>query len=216
MLKKIVIFDSGFGGELFADYVEAKMPIFEVIRVIDWRHSADIIKSPRLARQHALAALRQYIGRVDAIVFANYLLSLTSLRYFRRKFKHQTFIGFDFERPLRHRTSLILTTTAVTKTPRFHLATFGRKTISATLDDWPALIDDGELDPTFIRRSVVGYKTFKPTVIYLACTQFTDFVPLLRKIFGPTTKICDGYRNTLTSICHTLRIRGALDGKRKK
>ena len=215
MLKTVVIFDSGFGGELFADYVEEKVPIFNVIRVIDWRHASEINKSPRLARKHALKALRPYINRADAIVFANYLLSMTSLKYFRRKFKNQTFIGFKFPKPRRHQTALILATHALTKTFAFKRKTFMRKIIPAIYDDWPVLIDDGELNSILVHRELVGYKTFKPKKVYLACTQFADIKPIVRQTFGPTVGIYDGYRDTLNQICHTLRLRG-LDYKRKK
>lgn len=215
MLKTIVVFDSGFGGELFADYIEEKVPVFNVIRVIDWRHSEEIIKSSHLARKCALEALRPYIGHADIIVFANYLLSMTSLNYFRRKFKQQKFIGFDFKKPPDRQTTLILTTNAVAKSTPFRIATFGRKTIFATLDNWPELIDDGELDPDAIRRDIVGYKTFKPKHICLACTQFIDIEPTLRKIFGPTIGISNGYKDTLNRLCRALHLRG-LDGNKKR
>ena len=215
MLKTVVVFDSGFGGELFADYIEDKVPVFEVIRVIDWRHSSEINKNPRLARKCAAKALRPYIGRVDVIVFANYLLSMTSLGYFRRKFKNQKFVGFEFQKPHQRQTTLVLTTNAVLKTIPFHLATFGRKTIPAALDGWPELIDDGELNPLFVRHHLVGYKTFKPKKVYLACTQFADIKPIIHQIFGPTVGIHDGYRDTLSQLCHILRLRG-LDGRKKK
>ncbi len=39
MLKKVVVFDCGIGGELFADYIENELAIIDVVRVIDWRHS---------------------------------------------------------------------------------------------------------------------------------------------------------------------------------
>ena len=215
MLKTVVIFDSGFGGELFADYIEEKVPIFDIIRVIDWRHASEINKNPRLARKYAKQALRPYINRVDVIVFANYLLSMTSLNYFRRKFKNQTFIGFKFPKPRRRQTTLILTTHALTKTFSFKFKTFMRKIIPAIHDEWPTLIDDGELNPILIRRELVGYKTFKPKKVYLACTHFADIEPIIRKTFSPTVGIYDGYRDTLNQICHTLHLRG-LDYKRKK
>ena len=38
-MLKVVVFDSGFGGELFADYFEEEMPVVEIVRVIDWRNA---------------------------------------------------------------------------------------------------------------------------------------------------------------------------------
>ena len=38
-MLKIVVLDSGFGGELFADKLNDQLSIVEVIRVIDWRNA---------------------------------------------------------------------------------------------------------------------------------------------------------------------------------
>ena len=66
-MKKIVIFDSGFGGELFADYVEKEVPIVEVIRVIDWRNLDVITKNPKEARSVTEKAISPYIGHSDLV-----------------------------------------------------------------------------------------------------------------------------------------------------
>ncbi len=39
MLRIVVFFDSGWGGELVARYLEQELEIVEVIRVIDWGHA---------------------------------------------------------------------------------------------------------------------------------------------------------------------------------
>ena len=46
-MLKIVVFDSGFGGELFADIIEEELPVVEVIRVIDWRNAKELQNNPR-------------------------------------------------------------------------------------------------------------------------------------------------------------------------
>ena len=43
---KIVIFDSGYGGELLADYLESELPVVNIVRVIDWHHAEEIQSSP--------------------------------------------------------------------------------------------------------------------------------------------------------------------------
>ena len=98
-MLKVVVFDSGFGGELFADYFEEEMPVVEIIRVIDWRNAEGYLRGPRTARKLAREAIRPYIGRVDLIVFANQLVSVTSLKYFRRKYRGQKFIGLGLKEP---------------------------------------------------------------------------------------------------------------------
>lgn len=216
-MLKVVIFDGGFGGELFADYVESEIPILEIIRVIDWRNSDLLLRNPRAARHLAEEALRPYIGEVDLIVFANFLLSL-DLKYFRRKFKEQKFVGF----PLfinRAKTcsspALILTTRALRTSFAYHsfLRQLKLTTKSIVLDDWPRLIDDGELSDRTVLKVLGPLKSLQPGLIFLACTEFYDLRPIIYEIFGPTTRIEDNFHLTLRSICHELKLRG-LDGKK--
>ena len=97
-MLKVVVFDGGYGGEIFADKLESELTVIKVIRVIDWRHADQFLKNPRCARQAAREALRPYIGRVDLIIFANYFLSATSLKFFQHKFRNQAFLGLKFHR----------------------------------------------------------------------------------------------------------------------
>ena len=188
-MLKIVVYDSGYGGELFADKLQAELPV-EVIRVIDWRNAETILKSKKLARRTAESALRPYLERVDLVVFANHLLSLTSLKYFQRRYQKQKFIGFKIEKPstfLKHNV-LILTTEALTKTIEYqnYLFHLGRKTKTLTLDDWPAKIDDGELKQEEINETLklfLARSAFNPGEVVLACSQFNDIYPELKKFF---------------------------------
>ena len=115
-MRKVVVFDSGYGGELFADRLEAEIPVIEVIRVIDWRNAETLLKNPRQARLATEAALRPYIGEVDLIILANQLLTITSIKYFKRKYRNQAFLGLDLEPPKStKKTTLILPPNAVTR-----------------------------------------------------------------------------------------------------
>ena len=219
MLKKVVIFDNGFGGELFADYLEEEVPVMEVIRVIDWRNSDKILRSPKEARKVAMAALRPYIGKVDLIVFANYLISVTSLKYFQRKFKKQKFVGFTLRKPNKAKAqrALILTTSALHKTLNYHIFVkqMRLKIKTVDCDEWVELVDDGELTEQMIYKRLVEVKEFRPNVIMLGCTQFVDIKSSLVKIFGPTTAIDDQYGVMTKKVCKVIGLRG-LDGKRYK
>lgn len=210
-MLKVVVFDSGYGGELFADYLEDELPVLNIIRAIDWHNADQIQKSPKLARKFAEQALRPYFGKVDLIIFANYLLSITSLKYFRRKYKNQAFIGLQFNHPsnFRHRT-YIFTTKAVAKT--FTCKHFARHINSKVcpLDDWPILIDDGELGHAKIRRDLKPVIQDKPTQLILACSQFTDLEAELRRIFGHNTKIINNFDQTIREACQLLKVRGSL------
>lgn len=210
-MLKIVIFDSGYGGELFADYLENELPVFNIIRAIDWRHADEIQHHPKLARKLAEEALRPYFGKVDLIIFANYLLATTSFKYFCRKYKKQNFLAIKLNHPanFRYRT-VILTTKAVAKT--FAHRRFARQIKARThiLDDWPILIDDGELGHAKIRRDLAPLLSYKPEQLILTCTQFVDLERELRRIFGYNTKIINNFEEAAHDVCHILRIRGAL------
>lgn len=216
-MLKVVVFDGGYGGEFFADKLEEEVPVIDVIRVIDWRNAEQLLTNPKGARKVADKALRPYIGKVDLIIFANYLLTITSLKYFRRKYKEQKFIGFDLQSPdtFIKRDVLILTTKAVTRTVHYHFfrARIRRKILTLALDDWSAAIDDGELTEQEIRDTIENSlikKNIQPQEVILGCSQFEDIKPILKDIFGHNLKIYDSFNTTIRKTCKTLRIRGSL------
>ena len=214
-MLKIIVFDSGYGGELFADYLIEELPIIEIVRVIDWRNAEKFFKSPRAARKTAEKALRPYIGTADLIVFVNHLLSITSLRYFQRKYKKQKFLGLNLEKPATFikKDTLILTTKAIAKTVNFRNFIFKlrRKTKILTLDSWPSKIDDGELSFLEIKTTIKNFllrADFSPQEIILACAHLNDIKSELADIFGKNVRIYDGFKNTTNQICRILNIRG--------
>ncbi len=213
-MLKVVVFDSGYGGEVFADLLEEELPIIEVIRVIDWRHAEQILRSARTARQAAIEALRPYIGKVDLIIFANHLLSATSLNYFRQKFRNQRFIGFNLKHPDTYvdQDILILTTTALTHSIKYHrfVHQLKRHTATLTIDSWPAKIDDGELSSDEVRATISRCtlaKNFYPTGVILACAQLEDIKSDLEKSFTNKVRLHSSFNDTLRETCHTLKIR---------
>lgn len=221
-MLKIAVFDGGYGGDFFAEWLKEEIPVVEIDRVIDWRNAEPILTSPREARKIATAALDKYINKVDLIVFANHLVTATSLQYFRRKYRNQKFVGFELAKPDRFvkRNVLILTTKALSRTLIYHNFVFHLKTKTKTLclDDWPALIDDGELTEEDIVRTMhnfIEHENFQPEEIILACSQFQDIKPVLAKHFGKKVRIYDSYDATLRQICKTLRLRGSLKKLKK-
>lgn len=218
-MLKVVVFDSGYGGELFADYLQDNLPIIEIIRVIDWRNAEKILSRAKDARKVAEVALRPYIGKVDLIIFANYLLSITSLKYFRRKYKTQKFLGLQLPHHNTGRDTLVLTTKAVAKTINYYNFIFHLSCRSKTLalDSWPAKIDDGELTSAEISdsfRSHFSRESFRPQDIILACAQFNDIKAELKACLGGNPRFHDGFYNALIKTCKILQIRGGV-GKKK-
>lgn len=220
-MLKVVVFDSGYGGELFADYLQENLPILQVIRVIDWRNSSIINTKAKEARKITESALLPYINKVDLIIFANHLLSVTSLKYFKRKYPYQKFIGIEFPRlkASNEREVLILATKAITKTINYYnyLFRLKRKTKTIILDAWPDMIDSGELEKSEILSTIRGFATEEriiPNDIILTCTHFSEVKPELRSCFSGRVKIYDGFKETLCKTCNILRLRGGI-GKKK-
>lgn len=216
-MLKIAVFDSGYGGDFFIEWLKEEIPVVEITPVIDWRNAESILNSPKGARRVADAALSSIIGKVDLVVFANHLITATSLKHFRNKYKTQKFIGFELVKPDRFikRNVLILTTKALSRTLCYQSFIFHLKTRTKTLclDSWPALIDDGELTEEEITKTIGDYlehEKFHPEEIILACSQFQDIKEILSKYFGRNIRIYDSYEKTLRQICKTLRIRGGL------
>ncbi len=216
-MLNVVVFDSGYGGEFFADWLEEEIPVVKVTRVIDWRNADLLLENPKKARKIAIDDLHPHIGKADLIVLANHLLTVTSLKYFCNKYKTQKFVGFDLAKPDRFikRKVLVLTTRAVSKTIYYHNFIFRLKTKTKTLclDDWPALIDDGELSEEDIISTIEEFlkkEKFRPEEIILACSQFQDIKNILTKHFGKKVRIYDSYDSTMRQICKALRLRGSL------
>lgn len=223
-MLKIAVFDTGYGGEIFADRLETELPIVEVIRVIAWREAERIEKHPLKSRKIVEESLRSYIDNVDLIVVANYQLSATCLSYLRRKYKNQKFIGFTLrpKRIIKKRPTIILTTKPTTKSLAYRALVHELKAKTICLDSWPALIDDGELtashfksdlEPPLSRITAQSScanhhaKRLMPTQVLLACSQFTDCIPEFRKIFGHNARIVDSFDHTLREAIHVLKLR---------
>ena len=211
-MLKIAVFDTGFGGELFADKLEESLPIVEIIRVIDWRNALRVEQHPREARKIVEEALRHYIGTVDLIILANYLISATSLSYLRHKYPNQKFIGFTLKP---HRITilptLILTTHATTRNFAYFSVSRRLKAKTICLDHWPHLIDDGELTDDDFKKDLnfaVQRINFAPRQVMLACGQFTELAPAFRKFFGHNVRIIDSFNDTLDDVYKILRIPG--------
>lgn len=220
-MLKIVVFDGGYGGELFADRLEEELPIVKVIRVIDWRNADKFLKNSHTARRAAMNALRPYIGRVDLIVFANHLLSATSLKFFQRKYKNQKFLGFSLPQPTTflNRPTVILTTKALTRTISYYnyLFRLKRTTNTICLDAWSNLIDDGELTEQIVFREFQNFYErykYRPQEVILICSQFNDAIKDLKKVLGQNIKIHDSYQDAITNIGKILRIRGGITERR--
>lgn len=217
-MLKVVVIDSGYGGEFFADRFEDSVNVVDVIRVIDWRHAEQYLTSPKAARRLANAAIRPYVGKVDLIILANHLLTATSLKYFRHKYPEQKFIGLRLKIPecFTKKNILVLTTRAMARTMDYHGFLFRLKhhrVRTMLVDLWPDKIDEGELSFTEIEEGIVKFiykKGMMPEEIVLANSGLEDIRPDLRRLFGRKVKIYSSFDDTIREACKLLRIRGSV------
>lgn len=213
-MLKVVVFDGGFGGELFADYIERELAVVDVIRVIAWRHLEELTKKPKEARRITEDALRPYIGQVAVIVIANHLISTLDIKYLRTKYPEQKFLGFSFPRP-EVRKVLVLATRALHGSLAYHtlIRRAHTKVKTVDCDNWVPLVDDAELTEEQMFRDLASVRGFTPQSIILAHTNFVDIKKSLLKIFGPHVRIEDGFKDTFRNLLSTLGFRG-LDGRK--
>lgn len=93
-MLKIVIFDSGWGGELVADFLMRELTTVEVVRVIDWAQAPYCGKNVEEICELVELNLCRFVGKVDLIVLGGYAVSL-ALEYMKNKYPKQRFIGMS-------------------------------------------------------------------------------------------------------------------------
>ncbi len=220
-MLKVVVFDCGWGGESFANYLESELPIVEVVRVIDWRHAPYNKLGVKDVLKYTEKALLPYIGTVDVIILASYEVTISSFEYLKEKYPEQKFLGVNFEILNEDNGAkfLVLTTSFVMNSKFYSLRkeTLQDKTFSELIcDDWPQLIDDGELTKEMMRQKLSDYRDLYSDAVVLGCTQFSDVRDDLADVISwKQGRIIDEFALLLKNLCHLLGLRGG-DGKRKK
>lgn len=95
-MLRIVVFDSGWGGELVARYLEQELEVVEVIRVIDWGHAPYSGRTESEICNLVIEQLTPYIDQVDLIVLGGYTVSLAK-NFLQRQFPNQRIVGMDID-----------------------------------------------------------------------------------------------------------------------
>lgn len=102
-MLKVVVFDSGYGGDIVADYLSHELGIVEVVRVTEANLSLEDGSLLEICR-FSKACLRTYVGKVDLIVLGGYVVSL-ALEFLKREYPQQKFVsvGINYYRILNSR-----------------------------------------------------------------------------------------------------------------
>lgn len=212
-MLKIAVFDSGWGGELFADYLEEQLPVAEIIRIIDWRSGVYEEKSVGEVQKCAEAAMKPYIGKVDVIMIASMAANLNAANFMRDKYPEQKFIGFPLTLELikkqREAKVLALGTRALTENPRAETAIARRKKLEVERRDltaWLRLIDDGEMEEEIVENELKRVHDFD--IVTIECPYFMDLRAQIEKLCGWQTEVMDPFKAVLRELCAYLRLRG--------
>lgn len=243
-MKKIVVFDSGWGGELVADFLSEELKTVEIIRVIDWHNAPYSEKKHQQVYQCIEEGIKPYINKVDAIVLGGYDCSVF-YETLRHKFPQQTFVPMrlDAYRVLHSKNyprqicALMNKLTSESEISKELYLKFPDSYITVPdCRDWDQLIDDGEINREIIFSCLAPYfrlhdkalsiqersqlSELKQTrtmadVVLLMDTHLWDIKTDLEQIFGWNTRILDSRQKLLHDVCAALKLRG-VDGKRSK
>lgn len=172
-MKKIVVYDSGWGGELVADYLAEELKTVEIIRIIDWPHAPYGEKSLKEIEQLALNCLKNYIGKVDAIVLGGYACSC-AYEFLQKMFPEQAFVKMDIHLPtILHtrnypRQICALMNNLTTESSLIKNLTLKLSESYITIPNcqhWDQLIDDGEMTTNYLRKKLASSFELQPPKI---------------------------------------------------
>jgi len=198
-MKKVVVFDTGIGGRLFADYL-SKYPGMEIETVIDTDNSPYGTKSKDEIVALTEAAVGDYIDRADAIILACNTATAVAIDELRDRYPDQVFIGFE---------PMIKTAAELSKTGKVMvLATRATKeadrykrlkerfseiaVIEPDCDLWATQIDNGNLDVKDIKNTLEG-QLEGIDVIILACTHYVAVSDQIQQIVGPDITVINPF-----------------------
>lgn len=217
-MKKVVVFDCGWGGELIGDFLEEQIPV-EVEKVIKYKDGQfGEMKDYEIAKI-AESALAPYVGHCELIVLADTTTTLTLLDRLRSIFPNQKFIGYGEGMPMvvrefKGNRIMVLTTESVKSQTKYLLMKImtEKEIVQPECTGWSGLIDDGELKDEEIHRTITSEKA-EAVLIY--ATSFIDVENEIRASVTPGTSVIDMRQKLLRDACTALGLLGK-DGRRAR
>jgi len=212
-MNKIIVFDTGTGGKIFADHFRKELTNTEIIEVIDSANAPYGSRTPSEILTLTEQTLKPYINISALIVIACNTATAYTLSYLRTKYPDQLFVGTEpAVKPAMKLTkngkALILATPATVNSAHYqNLKSKYAKHITLyepNCTDWAKKIDDKTLTKNDIVVTLAPYQSYSPDAIILACTHylaippqtFTDLFPNAI-VYSPLPAITDHIKSLL-------------------
>lgn len=214
-MLKIVVFDSGWGGELIADYIEEELAVVEVIRVIDWQNAPYANKNQQEILRKVEASLLSYIGRADLIVLGGFvfrfLIDVLAKRYPEQKFVTVDLKPMSISLRATHRVMILadqkLKDTDFYYKIRQSLAMFD--VVEPMCNHWTEMIDEGTMTKTILRKELQPFIDKRIDTVLILNTHFWDIEEDLEDVLGYQVRIIDQREALKKNICMALEFEGA-------
>ena len=206
-MRRVIVFDTGWGGELLADRLEEVLP-GEVVRVIPWRdgileeeRSASAIR--RLTEQRLAGG--GFLGTKDIIVLAEPGVALAAKDYLKRKYPEQVFIGGLMGVKPR-RKMMVLATPGLKSREEYQIwKAEAEEVTEPECKGWAEKIYDGELKDEEVTRAVKG---FQDGTVMILSTNFIDVRKVIERATWRRAKVVDLSKEIVRETCAELGLRG--------
>lgn len=210
---KVLVFDSGWGGELFAKQLEQEIPVIDVVRMIDWQVGTYARLSDDEILEQTVRNISQVVGKYDLIVIASFTISAVALRGLKQRFPNQEFMGFKPKIPagvkkLNGGNVIILASSIVKNTNEYKqmINKINKVTViePEIADEWIERIDHDELEREEIFRE---FGRYDPDAIVCFETAFSDIKENVEQCFGWRTAFYDQMKEEIDGISRILNTR---------
>ena len=215
-MLKVAVFDTGWGGDLVAEYLDENVGVIEVKRVIDWRHAQQYLCSSRheICRMVELA-LQEQIGKVDVIVLASFMASC-AIGYLRRHYPGQKFIQMEWPhlngQKLRGHKIMVLACEQTRRSVAYRCWKQNLKrvkVIEPSCDHWLAWIDEGTFSRQRLRQELREYLSEPIDFVVLGNTHLWDLQDQIEYVMGWQVSAVDTRVGLLRRVCLALQLEGA-------
>ena len=212
-MRRIVVFDTGWGGEIVAERLKMATA-GEIAKVIAWQDgNFEERGSAAEIRWMVERRLKEggYLGTKDVIVLAEPGVALAAKDYLARKYPEQSFVGgLMGVQPSEKRKMMVLATPGLKRRAEYQewRAQAG-EIIEPDCDGWAEKIHDGELDEEEVRKAVEG---FEGGVVLILSTNFIDVRRTIERAMWRKAKVVDLSKKIVREACVELGLKG-VDGE---